>query len=125
MQVFSKWHNQKKDAVRKQQEEAIAERRRKGILSGREIFAQVRSGPAPCHLYELIACLAVHDMHAAYSVSCLLLCSPHAKELCQIVCEHFVTESCAAFSGGQVKDQYNMHGVACFAAIICTCLVCQ
>ena len=52
MQVFSKWHNQKKDAVRKQQEEAIAERRRKGILSGREIFAQVRSEPAPCHLYK-------------------------------------------------------------------------
>lgn len=39
-EVFSKWHNQKKDAVRKQQEEAIAERKRKGILSGREIFAQ-------------------------------------------------------------------------------------
>ena len=50
MQVFSKWHNQKKDAVRKQQEEAIAERRRKGILSGREIFAQVRPRDACCHL---------------------------------------------------------------------------
>ena len=50
MQVFSKWHNQKKDAVRKQQEEAIAERKRKGILSGREIFAQVRPCDACCHL---------------------------------------------------------------------------
>ncbi len=50
MQVFSKWHNQKKDAVRKQQEEAIAERKRKGILSGREIFAQVRPCAACCHL---------------------------------------------------------------------------
>ena len=42
MQVFSKWRNQKRDAARKQQEEAQAERKRKGILSGREIFAQVR-----------------------------------------------------------------------------------
>ena len=57
IQVFSKWHNQKKDAVRKQQEEAIAERKRKGILSGREIFAQVRPCGACscCHL--LICCM--------------------------------------------------------------------
>ncbi len=48
--MFSKWHNQKKDAVRKQQEEAIAERKRKGILSGREIFAQVRPCDTCCHL---------------------------------------------------------------------------
>ena len=41
VQVFSKWKNQKRDVLRKQEEEAIAERKRKGILSGREIFAQV------------------------------------------------------------------------------------
>ena len=41
VQVFSKWRNQKRDAQKKQEEEAIAERKRKGILSGREIFAQV------------------------------------------------------------------------------------
>ena len=58
MQVFSKWHNQKKDAVHKQQEEAIAERKRKGILSGREIFAQVRPCDACCHLLAT-ACMLV------------------------------------------------------------------
>ncbi|KAL3142366.1 hypothetical protein ABBQ38_002703 [Trebouxia sp. C0009 RCD-2024] len=40
-EVFSKWKHEKREVVRRQQEEAIAERKRKGILSGREIFAQV------------------------------------------------------------------------------------
>lgn len=39
-EVFSKWKHEKREVVRRQQEEAIAERKRKGILSGREIFAQ-------------------------------------------------------------------------------------
>lgn len=40
-QVFAEWHNKKKAAARKIQEDILAERKKKGILSGREIFAQV------------------------------------------------------------------------------------
>lgn len=38
--VFADWHNKKKEAARKIQEDVLAERKKKGILSGREIFAQ-------------------------------------------------------------------------------------
>ena len=71
MQVFSKWHNQKKDAVRKQQEEAIAERKRKGILSGREIFAQVRPCDACCRLLVPACMLVWLTLTNLQSVMCL------------------------------------------------------
>lgn len=60
--MFSKWKNQKRDVLRKQEEEAIAERKRKGILSGREIFAQVCPilplWTVPKMLTNSIACFA-------------------------------------------------------------------
>lgn len=65
--------------LRKQEEEAIAERKRKGILSGREIFAQVCLLPGlhvaqevlspflvvllpVCHGHCLVACLRLNHL---------------------------------------------------------------
>lgn len=39
-QVFRAWHRARADAKRKTREEAEAERRKKGMLNGREIFQQ-------------------------------------------------------------------------------------
>ena len=41
-QSFSAWKERKAKVARKEQEQAQAERRRKGVLTGREIFSEVR-----------------------------------------------------------------------------------
>ena len=42
VQSFSAWKERKAKVARKAQEQAQAERRRKGVLTGREIFSEVR-----------------------------------------------------------------------------------
>ncbi len=40
LQTFKQWHESKVSARAKEQESTLAERKRKGIMTGKEIFAQ-------------------------------------------------------------------------------------
>lgn len=63
-EVFRAWHKAKMDAKRKAREEADSERRKKGMLNGREIFQQVH-GVVRCAGKDALwghvhVCLRVH-----------------------------------------------------------------
>lgn len=75
-QVFAEWHNKKKEAARKVQEDILAERKRKGILSGREIFAQVTI---------LLTCLVLKCVCDLHSIACLLVSAPLKTALIRLL----------------------------------------
>lgn len=47
MQVFKRWAHERAAERQRKRDEELAERKRKGILSGREIFSEVRAGLLP------------------------------------------------------------------------------
>lgn len=94
VQVFSKWKNEKRDVLRKQEEEAIAERKRKGILSGREIFAQVCS--LPCSMLLMSFAFPVAYSACVACLCCLLDCEASAPALVCLLSDLDIDGRCNA-----------------------------
>ena len=54
-QTFAQWHSSKGSAKQKEAEAAAQDRKRRGVMTGREIFQQVRKGPCRVEVRVVIA----------------------------------------------------------------------